>query len=72
MLLFFFQSSLPTVEPIVVKPASPDLPKWALRGLDGQTIEVSGEDEEEEAETAPKLEGDEKNLPKWAQRGLEK
>lgn len=63
---------MPTYHPLIVTPASPTLPRWARKGLEGPTVEVSGEDEEDGTEQAPKLKGGDQNLPKWALKGLEK
>ncbi|KAL4226032.1 Gamma-tubulin complex component 6 [Mactra antiquata] len=65
-------SSVPVYEPLVVKPASPSLPRWASKDIDGPTIEVTGDDEEGEGgDVRPELSGLE-NLPKWARKSLEK
>ena len=60
-------------KPVIAVPVNtkePALPKWAQRGLEGPTIEVSGE---EVGEEAPSIGGSpDKNLPKWALKGLQR
>ncbi|XP_045164903.2 gamma-tubulin complex component 6-like [Mercenaria mercenaria] len=65
-------TEIQTNQQLTVRPASPTLPGWARKGLHGPTIEVTGDDEQDGMEEAPKLEGGDKNLPKWALKGLEK
>ncbi|XP_052265860.1 gamma-tubulin complex component 6-like isoform X2 [Dreissena polymorpha] len=57
-----------------VRPASPvPLPRWAERGIQGNTIQVVGEEESGDTGVpGDLLEATDGDLPNWARKGLEK